>query len=258
MTGQTERRKYKKDFLVKVIARVDFDTPLLSIQKNGPTKEIYEIVKTRFPITEEKKVIGRELLISKFDTQEKTKESKEWHYYGKKREKKLVISPEFVFVEYLKYEYFEILYEDIKSVLDVLFLNFPSLEVKRMGLRYIDKIDIQVDSLSDWDKYVIPELNSAISITEDKSAISRSFHVMELNYGEDKLRFQFGMFNPDHPSPIKRKDFTLDFDMYTTKLLHKQEIFTKIEYFHKKLSDYFENVITDKLREIMEPLDEQR
>lgn len=257
MAVSPERRKYKKDFLVKVIARVDFDSSIQAIQRNGPTKEIYEIVKTRFPITEERKVIGRELLIGNFDTKEKKKETKEWHYYGKNREKKLIISSEFVLVEYLKYEYFESLKDDIFSVLNVLLSSFPSLEVKRLGLRYIDNIDISVKSLADWNEYVIPELNSAISITSNETEISRSFHVLEFNYGEDMLRFQFGIFNPDHPAPIKRKNFTLDFDMYSTKLVHKPEIYTKIQFFHDKLSEFFEHVITDKLREKMEPIDHE-
>ena len=46
-----KRRKYKKDFLNKVIVRVDFDTPL-PIVTNGPAKGIYSTVKERFPITE--------------------------------------------------------------------------------------------------------------------------------------------------------------------------------------------------------------
>ena len=48
-----KRRKYKKDFLDKVIVRIDFDTPL-PIATTGPAESIYTTVKERFPITEEK------------------------------------------------------------------------------------------------------------------------------------------------------------------------------------------------------------
>jgi hypothetical protein len=41
-----------------VIVRIDFDTPL-PIAADGPAKGIYDTVKERFPITEEKKVIGK-------------------------------------------------------------------------------------------------------------------------------------------------------------------------------------------------------
>ena len=52
--NNVKRRKYKKDFLDKVIVRIDFDTPL-PIATTGPAKSIYTTVKERFPITEEKK-----------------------------------------------------------------------------------------------------------------------------------------------------------------------------------------------------------
>ncbi len=45
-----KRRKYKRDFLVQVIVRIDFDTPL-PIATTGPEKSIYTTVKERFPIT---------------------------------------------------------------------------------------------------------------------------------------------------------------------------------------------------------------
>ncbi len=118
------RMKYKNDFLKKVIVRMDFDTPL-PITKSGPAKKIYDIVRERFPITEEKKIIGKEFLIGPGDTKERSIETKEWHYYGKNREKHLTIAPNMVFVEYDKYEYYEMLKDDFLSVSDALFTSYP-------------------------------------------------------------------------------------------------------------------------------------
>ena len=103
------------------------------------------------------------------------------------------------------------------------------------------------------DKYLKPELNSIFAIADKREAISRAFHVLEFNYGDDLLRFQFGMFNPDYPSPIKRKIYTLDYDMYVTKLLDKAEIEQTLDRFHEKVNHFFEQVITNELRKIMEP-----
>lgn len=246
-----ERRKYKKDFLNKVIVRIDFDTPL-PIDVKGPAKGIYDTVKVRFPITEEKKIIGKELLIGPDATKERSIESKEWHYYGKNREKHLTITPNMIFIEYNKYEYFEMLREDFLSVLDALFKAYSKLQIKRLGLRYIDNIDISNETPTEWDKYLKPELNTIFTIAENKETISRAFHVLEFNYGEDLLRFQFGMFNPDYPASIKKKIYTLDFDMYVTKLLDKTEVEDTLDRFHEKVSCFFEEMITDELRRIME------
>ena len=249
------RMKYKNDFLKKVIVRMDFDTPL-PITKSGPAKKIYDIVRERFPITEEKKIIGKEFLIGPGDTKERSIETKEWHYYGKNREKHLTIAPNMVFVEYDKYEYYEMLKDDFLSVSDALFTSYPKLQVKRLGLRYINNVDIPNESPTEWDKYLKPQLNTIFTLTEDRNTISRAFHILEFNFGEDLLRFQFGMFNPDYPVPIKKKIYTLDYDMYITKILNKSDIDETLDRFHKKVNRSFEEVITDELRKIMEPIDE--
>lgn len=251
-----KRRKYKKDFLDKVIVRIDFDTPLSSIVTTGPEKSIYTTVKERFPITEEKKIIGKEFLIGPSDTKERSIETKEWHYYGKNREKHLTVTPDVMFIEYNKYEHYEKLRADFLSVSNALFVAYPKLQVKRMGLRYIDHITIPDEKPMEWDKYLIPELCSIFAIADDKNTISRAFHVLEFNYGEYSLRFQFGMFNTDYPSPIRKKTYTLDYDIYVTKILDKSDIEQTLDRFHEKVNQSFEEVITDDLRKIMEPLDE--
>ena len=249
------RKKYKKDFLKKVIVRIDFDTPL-PIAKKGLAPSIYDTVKDRFPITEEKKVIGKELLIGPGDTKERSIETKEWHYYGKNRKKHLTITPGMVFVEYDKYEYYETLKEDFLSVVEALFKSYPKIQAKRLGLRYIDEIEIPNESPTEWDKYLKPELNTIFALADNQETISRAFHVLEFNFGEDLLRFQFGMFNPDYPASIKKKIYTLDYDMYVTKILDKSEIDETLDRFHEKVNHSFEDVITDELREIMEPINE--
>ena len=251
----TKRRKYKRDFLDKVIVKIDFDTPL-PIATKGPSESVYTIVKERFPITEEKKMIGKELLIGPNVTKERSIEKKEWHYYGKNREKRLAVSPDFVFIEYKKYEYYEMLRDDFLSVLDALVQAYPKIQIKRLGLRYIDNIIIPDEKPLEWDKYLKPELNSIFTIPDNVNQISRAFHVLEFNYGEDSLRFQFGMFNPDYPAPIKKKAYTLDHDMYVTKILDKSDIKETLDRFHINIVDSFEEVITDDLRKIMEPIDE--
>lgn len=253
--NSVKRRKYKKDFLNKVLVRIDFDTPL-PIATNGPAKGIYSTVKERFPITEEKKVIGKEFLIGPGAVKQRSIQSKEWHYYGKNREKHLTILPNTMFIEYNKYEYYEMLRKDFLSVSDALFNAYPKLQVKRLGLRYIDNIDVPDENPTEWDKYLKPELSSIFAIMDKKETISRAFHVLEFNYGEDLLRFQFGMFNPDYPAPIKKKIYTLDYDMYVAKSLDKSDIGNTLDRFHEKINRYFEEVITNELRKVMEPLDE--
>jgi len=249
----TQRKKYKKDFLDNVIVRIDFDSPL-PIENTGPAKGIYKAVSKRFPITEEKKVIGKQLLISRDSTQEREIETNEWHYFGKNREKHLFVSPNIMFIEYKKYEYYEHLREDFLSVFKELCEGYPKLQIKRLGLRYIDIIKLQEENPTVWEKYFKKELTSIFNLAANRNGIARAFHIIEFNYNEEILRFQFGMFNPDYPAPIRKKEYTLDFDMYVNKLVDNLEIETLLDRFHIKLNSTFEEVITDELRLIMEPV----
>ncbi len=248
-------KKYRKDFLANVIVKIDFDTPL-SISKKGPSKKVYNPVKERFPITEENKIVGKELLVGPKVTKEREIETKEWLYFGKKREKHLKITPRFMAITYDKYEYYEKLRSDFLSVSDALFDSYPKLHVKRLGLRYIDKINFSRGIPTEWKGYLKPELYSIFNLAKNKDTVSRAFHVLEYNFGDDLVRFQFGMFNSDYPAPIKAKEYTLDFDMYINKILDKSEIEITLDRFHSKASDFFEEVIEDKLRDIMGPIDE--
>ena len=201
-------------------------------------------------------MIGKEFLIGPNATKERPIETKEWHYYGKNREKHLTVTPDAMYIEYKKYELYEMLCDDFLSVSNALYDSYPKLQVKRLGLRYIDNIDIPEGNPIEWGKYLKSELSSIFDIANNKETISRAFHVLEFNFGEDLLRFQFGMFNPDYPAPIKKKIYTLDFDMYVTKLLDKKDMEQTLNRFHEQTNRFFEEVITDELRKIMEPYDE--
>lgn len=249
-----KRRKYKKDFVKKVICRIDFDTPL-GIIKSGPPPEIYELVKSRFPIVETKNLIGKELFVGPGPIREKQTHSKEWFYFGKEREKLLKIAPEYIVIEYTKYEYFEKLKEDFLSVIDALFKAFPKTRIKRMGLRYIDSIELPGNPF-EWNNYFSNKLICNIDIASDKSTLSRVFNIVEFNYGDAFLKFQYGLYNNDYPAQIKKKEFILDYDMFTSEIIEKDDLGLKLDEFHIKLGSCFEEIITDDLRAIMEPIDE--
>ena len=147
-----------------------------------------------------------------------------------------------------KGKYYEQLKEDFIAVINELFNHFPKIKGRRLGFRYIDVIDLDEADPTDWDQYILPDLNKNISIIDDKKTLSRIFHVIEFNYGDSNMRFQYGMLNPDFPASIKKKVFTLDFDMYTNNILEKEDIGDLLDKFHEKLIDSFEEVIIDPLR----------
>jgi len=212
-------RKYRKDFLKQVTARIDFAEPL-GIPAKGPPDSETEV--------------------------------REWHYYSKSRHKKLVVTDQSMLVEYTKYNTFKTLRDDFLKTSDALFDTFEDLQVKRLGLRYIYHIELDEPKATDWSKYLRPELLSTFKLADDQKTIARAFHVLEIVHDdESRIRFQYGMPNPDFPARIKRKIFTLDCDAYCTLLLDKQDVERFLDIFHTRARKAFEQVITAGLRSKM-------
>lgn len=248
----SHKLKYKRNFLKEVIARIDFAAPIAILPKGLP-KKVINALKTEFPVPESKVVKVRAFTITPKGTHEGSIEKLQWFYYSKNREKVIHITDDCMYVQYKKYESFECLQSDFLSVVKSLFSAFDNLQVQRLGLRYIDSIELlEEKNPFDWHEYLDGRLLASLKLADDPKTISRAFNILEFNYGEYNLRFQYGMHNPDYPSPIRKKIFTLDYDAYCTLLLTQEEIANYLNTFHKKLKSAFEEVITQKLRDRME------
>lgn len=78
-----------------------------------------------------------------------------------------------------------------------------------------------------------------------------SFIVTKMGYNDFYVRFQYGMFNSEHPNPIARKEFVLDFDCYTKDEQDISDVLTLLDSFHEKIKEMFESSILGDLRQIM-------
>ena len=77
------------------------------------------------------------------------------------------------------------------------------------------------------------------------------FIVTKMGYNDFYVRFQYGMFNSEHPNPIARKEFVLDFDCYTKDEQDLSDVLTLLDRFHEKIKEMFEYSILNDLRQIM-------
>ena len=244
--------KYQKSFLTQAIARIDFAEPL-GLSAKGPADNIVNSLKRQFPIPERRTGLLKHLTVHlKGEPEEKTTEIREWHYYSRSRHKKLVITDHCMFIEYSKYNRFKTLRDDFLGLANVLFDTYDEVQVKRLGLRYVDTIDLDEPNPTQWSKYLIPDLLTTFTLADEQKTVARTFHVLEiLHDDESRIRFQYGMPNPDFPARIKRKVFVLDWDVYCTILLDKAELARFLVIFHERARDAFEQVITEALRDKM-------
>lgn len=75
---------------------------------------------------------------------------------------------------------------------------------------------------------------------------------MDLNLGNMKIRFRYGMHNPDYPAPIRKKLFILDYDAFLEGLQNEADMISNIDKFNNEIESMFEKCIKDGLREIMD------
>jgi uncharacterized protein (TIGR04255 family) len=122
--------------------------------------------------------------------------------------------------------------------------------IKRTGLRYINNIRLEGDTFQ-WAPFINPHLISLLDFLPEKRRMSRGMGRIEISEDRYNVHFQFGMFNPEYPNPIARKEFILDYDCYLKEEIDVTNVPKIIENLHKAEKEFFERSITDELRNVM-------
>lgn len=244
---------YKNNYIKDVIFRVDFpNTPakLMDELDASLAKKILE----KYPIFEKRDFIVKDLKISAAEpTKEVINDVTEFVYHGQNRDRSFVLSSKYMYINHKSWistsfaETSDFFLEVLEEIIN---LN-PDLQVTRLGLRYINHIRLEDKNPLSWKTYLNKNLISALDFIQEKSIISRQFNNLELTYGDMKLRFQYGMHNPDYPAPIKKKLYVLDYDAYYQGIQGPEEIKTNLKLFNNKITDLFELSIKEGLRKKM-------
>jgi len=243
---------YKKNFLKEVVARVDFLNPLPGIETALP-RAVSEVALRVFAIAEPREAVQREVQIGPQGVTQTESRFTEWHFHGKDRTKTLTLGRQVALVQYKKYETYELVKGEFIQVLDALSGHFEGIQPSRVGLRYVNSIELNEPNPLDWSAYIGPRLLSLFSFPQeaDRTALSRVFHNLELSFDAFNLRYRLGMHNPDYPARIRQKVFVLDLDAYTQSFVEVKEIGRLLDSFHAAIQRYFEESITEGLRGVM-------
>lgn len=245
-----EKVCYTNPFLKEVIVRVDFALPVLAINKSLPPK-IVDSALSRFPISEPKKGVEQELQLARSGIKHRETEVIQWHYYGKDREKRLAITSNFILATYSHYTTYENLKSDFLVVLKSFFEMYPDNRATRVGLRYINRIDVNSSDQFSWSAHIKSNLLGLLGVFEDREILRRIWHVVEFRYDDLNIKFQFGLPNPDFPAVIKKRLFVLDIDGSVQGPQDQLEVAANIDQAHEKIQQLFEKSITDELRRVM-------
>lgn len=241
---------YKRNYLTRVLVRVDCVSPMAGMDVAIPPG-VSNPIRKRFPIADSAVVHSSNVVITQGEVQATSQPvSKLWKFLDRDKQRAAVIGHQEFWVDYNKYESFDQLTQDFSLVMDAVFGEYPETAVRRLGLRYVDTIDIDEPHPLDWRKWIKPKLLGMLKVPGKANlpTLARAFNILEMNSDEMNVRFQYGLLNPDYPSPVKRKQFVMDCDTYFTGLLARTEVDGKLLAFKKRAAKLFESGITEALR----------
>ncbi|SFP17334.1 TIGR04255 family protein [Ectopseudomonas toyotomiensis] len=248
---QFEKVCYLDPFLKEAIVRIDFPEPCPALTERLSNK-LTKTALSKFPISEPHKFQTQELKFTGQEFSSNSREMTQWVFHGKDREKALIINPDHVAHTNKSYKSYESFSNDFLSFVSALKEAQPDQVVNRIGIRYVNVIDLKEGNPLEWSEYINERMLGIIDLGY-KENISRAFHILELNFDSMNLKCQFGIANPDYPATVKRRQFVLDLDASAVGAFDLDEIEKVIKSGHEKIQDFFENSITDKTRKLMKP-----
>ncbi len=248
---------YTSPFIKEVIIRIDLPAAVSCLSETLHTK-ISKAALKKFPISEPQKPQTQEFQFSGEGFSANSKELTQWTFHGKEREKSLIISPDSIAQTNRTYKSYEIFTGDFFHVLNAVKEVQPDLVANRIGIRYVNIIEIPAGDPLEWKDYINESMLGIIDLHSDKKNISRAFHVLEYNFDPIYLKFQFGVANPDYPAVVKRKQFVLDLDAHSVGAFGLDEIQSVVEQAHALIQEFFEISITPKTRKLMKPKKEAK
>jgi len=243
-----DKVQYKKNFLTDVIFRIDFPI-ILDIAENTP-KEFQNRILNDFPILEPIQQVGIGIEKRDSDINTFTANKTIWRFLSSKRDYIVELDSAFLAVVCKKYDNFTDFKKTVSKMLESFIQIYPNLMINRLGLRYINQIQLEEDDFFIWEKYLNKSLITNLNFFEEKSNLRRAMQVYEIvPENEVSINFKCGIFNSSFPAPVNRKEFTLDYDCYTNTQLSSDQIVDKLANFNEIVGEYFEKSVTDKLRE---------
>jgi uncharacterized protein (TIGR04255 family) len=169
----------------------------------------------------------------------------------------LTLAPNYLAIEYggPDYKHFDELREQIGFVLDSFRRHFGSVQFTRIGLRYVNEITLQEGSPLDWEGLINKDLVTSVKAAMPSGLrMARSTHQLVAIKDDISVLLNYGIYNPDFPNPVARRQFVIDLDCYCSGVVEFNEAEQRIRDVNALAENVFEHSIEDGLRDKMERL----
>ena len=243
--------------MTQTILRVDYDNLPAPQMEQRP--ELSDRMRDHFPIATGNPV--GTLMVNFSPTGSGIQQQitgKQWeHRKADGGTKILFFTPDHLSLEYGQgdYDHFPPFLAEFEIALNALIQIYPDIQIKRIGLRYVNQIQFDEGNPLDWEAFLAPDLvNSVKAGIPEGAALARSMHQLHLRHDNLDLLCHYGISNPEYPATVSRREFILDFDCFRSEVVPNNEVLTTITRLNVMCEAAFERSILENLRTYMEPI----
>jgi uncharacterized protein (TIGR04255 family) len=248
-------KKYKRNYLDRVILKIDFDATEDDLHFKKYLSKLNDI----FPY----KAKGEgyegmiEIDIKKDEVKKERKIINTWDYFDAYKNKKVTVTPGFIAIEYLNRSYKDSkeLLSDCDKVIYEFIKELSISSIKRLGLRYINRFNLDEDFKDsiDWNTFFSKDLVSPINFSKKiRYSIVRSMSNLHLRLENQDILIRYGIWNQDFPSENTSKEFILDIDAFSRNSIdNPSEINTIIRRYNNDIKNIFEKSINSEIKKLL-------
>jgi uncharacterized protein (TIGR04255 family) len=234
--------------LVRVIAQVRF--PLItSIEKQDFIASFQEAIRKTYPILRSERMHG---VIFNSQGASPAQSNTIWRFHDKEDKWRVSLASDFAALETVAYSSRHDFLQRLQHVLSALETEIDPLNVDRLGLRYIDRIE-KIDN-QDLKMLVRPELAGIAATEIGKFALQSLSETMFLfPDSKEKLMARWGQLPPKTTidpatiEPIDDSSWILDLDMFReeSRTFETQTLIKDTQYFAERIYTFFRWAVTD-------------
>jgi uncharacterized protein (TIGR04255 family) len=236
---------YPKNFITKVIARVDFQ-PILKL-KEEPV-DFQEAIRAEFPRFSRKESVDISI---KTGAPPVTSKIPIWLFMNKDKTAIIELNYQFLSLVLNKYDK----YDSFQHFVELMYNNFNNIYkpglIKLIVLRFINQIELSGDPY-DWDGYINDMLCCSVKAFPDlPNKLMRAMSQMHIKLGDRKLLFNYGIYNSEYPNIIAQKEFILDYECAYSDESEPEGVLIKFKQLYEDIKAVFKQCRGDKLLKIM-------
>lgn len=249
--------QYTKNSLSCVIFRIDFLNPF-NVEDELLDKSCMDI----YPVKQNETVNEHNVKTVFNEKGEMAVERNDTTYINKKYSNRtltrlITVSPKCVLTKVTDYTSYDDIRTTFTRVFDAIRKSNPEAIISRIGMRYINQIDLSNHKRNTWKNYIKPALFESVYNSSIESALqSKTQHLTELIIDDYRVRCVTGLFNPDYPAAIKRNVITLDYDAFIQGNVDASDAVQYLDKFHNTIEKLYEDSIGAKQREQMGIIEE--